>query len=104
MTVKGYEERFPPTRLSAGCGFRKETIAGMRRNVRDAPIPAVRSVRSNLVTPSSLKPTLATLFQPDTEADCPREQGPEPAVEIDVEPRTDHGMIWPERRSREVHN
>jgi hypothetical protein len=41
-SVKGHEERFPPTRLSAGCGFRKETIAGMRRNGRDAPIPAVR--------------------------------------------------------------
>jgi hypothetical protein len=54
-------------------------------------------------TPSSLKPTLVTLFQPDTEADYPREQGPEPAVEIDVEPRTDHGMIRPERRSREVY-
>jgi hypothetical protein len=38
----GHEERFPPTRLSAGCGFRKETIAGMRRNGRDAPIAAVR--------------------------------------------------------------
>jgi 8-oxo-dGTP pyrophosphatase MutT (NUDIX family) len=25
-------------RVSAGCGFRKETIAGMRRNRRDAPI------------------------------------------------------------------
>jgi hypothetical protein len=25
----------PPTRQSAGCGFRKETIAGMRRNVAD---------------------------------------------------------------------
>jgi hypothetical protein len=35
----GHEERFPPTRLSAGCGFRKETIAGMRHNGRDAPIP-----------------------------------------------------------------
>jgi hypothetical protein len=35
----GHEERFPPTRLSAGCGFRKETVAGMRRNGRDAPIP-----------------------------------------------------------------
>jgi hypothetical protein len=23
----GHEERFPPTRLSSGCGFRKETIA-----------------------------------------------------------------------------
>jgi len=32
----GHEERFPPTRLSAGCGFRKETIAGMRGNGRDA--------------------------------------------------------------------
>ena len=39
MTQKGHEERFPPTRLSAGCGFRKETLAGMRRNGRDAPIP-----------------------------------------------------------------
>jgi hypothetical protein len=35
----GDEERFPPTKLSAGCAFRKETIAGMRRNGRDAPIP-----------------------------------------------------------------
>ena len=35
----GHEERFPPTRLSAGCGFRKETLAGMRRKGRDAPIP-----------------------------------------------------------------
>ena len=35
----GHQERFPPTRLSAGCGFRKETIAGMRRNGRVAPIP-----------------------------------------------------------------
>jgi len=39
----GHEERFPPTRLSAGCGFRKETIARIRRNGRDAPIPAVRA-------------------------------------------------------------
>ena len=38
----GHEERFPPTRLSAGYGFRKETIAGMRRNGRDAPRAAVR--------------------------------------------------------------
>ena len=35
----GHEERFPPLRLSAGYGFRKETIAGMRCNGRDAPIP-----------------------------------------------------------------
>jgi hypothetical protein len=39
MAEKGHEERFPPTRLSAGYGFRKETIAGVRRNGRDAPIP-----------------------------------------------------------------
>ena len=37
MTAEGHEERFPRRRLSAGCGFRKETIAGMRRNGRDAP-------------------------------------------------------------------
>ena len=36
MAGKGHEERFPPTRLSAGCGFRKETIAGVHRNGRDA--------------------------------------------------------------------
>src|SRR5271166_4074605 len=39
MGVLGHEARFPTPRLSAGCGFRKETIAGMRRNGRDAPIP-----------------------------------------------------------------
>ena len=33
----GHEERFPPPRLSAGYRFGKETIAGMRRNGRDAP-------------------------------------------------------------------
>jgi hypothetical protein len=38
----GHEERFPPTRLSASCGFRKETIAGMRRNGRDAPFADLR--------------------------------------------------------------
>ena len=41
MAGQGHEERFPPTRLSAGRGFRKETIAGMRRNGRDAPKAAV---------------------------------------------------------------
>jgi hypothetical protein len=35
----GHEEWFAPTRLSVGCGFRKETIVGMRRNGRDAPTP-----------------------------------------------------------------
>ena len=38
----GHEHQFPLPRLSAGFGFRKETIAGMHRNGRDAPIPAVR--------------------------------------------------------------
>jgi len=41
MTAKGHQKRFPLTRLSAGCGFRKETIAGMRRNGRDAPKAAI---------------------------------------------------------------
>ena len=36
-SAQGHEERFPLTRLSAGYGFRKETIAGVRRNGRDAP-------------------------------------------------------------------
>src|SRR6516164_1758 len=38
----GHEEQFPPTRLSAGYGFRKETLAGARRNGRDAPFAGVR--------------------------------------------------------------
>ena len=37
MTAMGHEERLPPTTLIAGCGFRKETIAGMRRKGRDTP-------------------------------------------------------------------
>ena len=53
-SAKGQEERFPPTRLSAGCGFRKETIVGMRRNGRDAPIQTVRpSPRNGEVRPRS---------------------------------------------------
>jgi hypothetical protein len=36
MAEVGLEERFPPARLSGGSGFRKGTIAGMRRNGRDA--------------------------------------------------------------------
>ena len=32
MSGEGHEERFRPTRLSGCCGFRKGTIAGMRRN------------------------------------------------------------------------
>ena len=36
------KDQFPPPNLSCCCGFRKVTIAEMRRNGRDAPIPAVR--------------------------------------------------------------
>ena len=47
----GHEERFPLTRLSVGCEFSKETIAGMRRNGRAIPdLPALatkREVRRN---------------------------------------------------------
>ena len=44
VSYGGHEERFPPTKLSACCGFRKETIAGMCRNGRNAPISAIREV------------------------------------------------------------
>ena len=33
----GHEERFPPPKLNAGCGLRKETIPGRRRNGQVAP-------------------------------------------------------------------
>jgi hypothetical protein len=74
----GHQQRLPPPRLSGRCGFGEGTFAEIRGYGEDAPVPAVRSVRSNLVTPSSLKQTLATLFQPGTEADCSREQDQNP--------------------------
>jgi hypothetical protein len=43
----GHEAWFPTPRLSAGYGFRKETIAGVRHNERDAPIPVI-SVESEI--------------------------------------------------------
>ena len=43
-SLEGHPERFPPTRLSAGCGFRKETIAGTRRNGRDAPVADISGI------------------------------------------------------------
>jgi hypothetical protein len=55
MTSVGHEERFPPTGLSAGYGFRKETIAGMRRNGRDAPLPVIRCGRGQGVSPTQLR-------------------------------------------------
>jgi hypothetical protein len=39
VSATGHKDQFPRPRLSAGYGFRKETIAGMRGNGRDAPIP-----------------------------------------------------------------
>jgi hypothetical protein len=71
MAAMGHEAPpFPPTRLSAGCGFRKETIAGMRRNGRDAPIPVVGvavawRVRSTGTGPS---PSVRTSALRDPEA------------------------------------
>src|SRR5437879_1877013 len=56
MSVFGHEERFPPTRLSAGCGFRKETIAGMRRNGRDAPIPNLTGPAPEREGPTHFQP------------------------------------------------
>jgi hypothetical protein len=43
-TASGHEERFPPTMLGAGYGFRKETIAGTRHNGREAPIAAISAI------------------------------------------------------------
>jgi hypothetical protein len=40
MAGTGHEERFPLPRLSACCGFRKETIPRIRHN-GDAPIAVV---------------------------------------------------------------
>jgi hypothetical protein len=50
----GHKDAFPPTRLSAGSGFRKETIAG--RNGRDASIPALsRSRRTGRFDPTVIQ-------------------------------------------------
>ena len=53
----GHEERFPPTRLSAGCGFRKETIAGMRRNGREPPIPDLPALTPERAGSTHLRPS-----------------------------------------------
>jgi len=42
-TALGHEARFPTPRLSPGFGFRKETIAGIRRHGRGAPTPDLRA-------------------------------------------------------------
>jgi hypothetical protein len=56
--AKGHEERFPPRRLRVGCAFRKETIARMRRNGRDAPIPATHGTVTELGGSTPNRPTL----------------------------------------------
>jgi hypothetical protein len=43
MSAQGHEGRFAWARLSAGCGFRKKTVAGTHRKERDAPTPVVRA-------------------------------------------------------------
>ncbi len=37
MAVEGHEYQFPPPNLSAGCGFSKQTFAGMGGKEEDAP-------------------------------------------------------------------
>ena len=49
MTDVGHEERFPPTSLSAGSGFRKETIAGTRSNGRDTPLAVTDAIAVHAV-------------------------------------------------------
>jgi hypothetical protein len=46
MTGKGHEERFLTSRLSAGCGFGKETFARGRHNEEEAPFAAIRRISS----------------------------------------------------------
>src|SRR5215831_19196189 len=60
----GHEERLPSTRLSAGYGFRKETIAGMRQNERYAPIRTFRSLpRSGEVRPfPDIQPVMKSIL------------------------------------------
>ena len=48
--------RFPLTRPSAGCWFRKETIARARRNRRDAPIAVIGLMASHGIRDPSRTP------------------------------------------------
>jgi len=43
----GHEYQFPPPNLSAGCGFSKQTFAGIGGKEEDAPIPDVRGTEGN---------------------------------------------------------
>src|ERR1700730_13493527 len=49
--------------MSAGCGFRKKTIVGMRRNGRDAPIPAVRGAIIEPLKSAPKRPFVACVNQ-----------------------------------------
>jgi hypothetical protein len=58
VTAEGHEERFPPPKLNAGCGLRKETIPGRRRNGRDAPKAALGA--AGLMHPGLTQTQLST--------------------------------------------
>ena len=69
MADKGHEDPFPPTRLSDGSGFGKETITGIPGNGREAPravIPTMArvlahsNVRSSLRTAHAMRASLLT--------------------------------------------
>jgi hypothetical protein len=64
MTAPGHEEQFSTTMLGAGYGFRKETIAGMRPNGRDAPKPAILATdRTNEFDPRSTLGQLSSVHE-----------------------------------------
>jgi hypothetical protein len=59
----GHEERFPPTKLSAGCGFRKETIAGMPQRARCEAIygkPPTAALSRPILQPRAYRNCLLT--------------------------------------------
>lgn len=45
-TAQGHEDQFLPPKLNARSVIRKQTVAGIRGNGRDAPIPAVCGIES----------------------------------------------------------
>jgi hypothetical protein len=49
----GHDERFPPSSLSTGCGFSKETFAGTRANEKDAPLATFRRAGGQLLSSQS---------------------------------------------------
>jgi hypothetical protein len=73
MTAMGHEERFPPTRLSAGYVFRKETIAGVRHNGRDAPeaVVSVTAIGTGEFDPDAVLHSNHRMTQPVTPPRAP---------------------------------